>query len=419
MDIQERYLKRGDTMTRAKGIDISKWQKTFEPQGNIDFIIQKVSEGLAKDALYDELLPSVRQIERRGGYHYFRTGVDPIAQAEFFFRAQGNQGFKWLAIDYEKTNNDICYQSASDYLVCLEHLSTLTNKPIFVYTSPYLYRDNLCSYFSEIKDYLLWMAYYGDGENEPDYENDSPLFADEWTFWQWEADGNDKGQEYGVGSNDVCLDVFNGTTDDLDRWLGSEPSGEDDCKALAQNLYLCLSKTKANATEIEKWNSSFGNYISDNNQWNREQDTKLEKLKSQPVFEEYPSLAITVGNHTLRIEDNKGLIEINKKNITEGQLELAEDIINLEKSIEDSHTINVNQAGRILELEAKQKDTDKQVDYVYEQQLLDFNALEDRIETLENEVGDLSWYEIKVNHSHFWMRWEWYKRLTGYYNQRG
>ena len=131
---------------RATGSDISKWQTSFTPQGNIDFVIQKVSEGLAKDALYDELLPSVKTIERRGGYHYFRTEVDPIAQAEFFYNAQAGQGFKWLAVDYEKTNNVLDAEGAENLRICIEHLDSLVAKPVVLYTSPYIWRDNLRAY---------------------------------------------------------------------------------------------------------------------------------------------------------------------------------------------------------------------------------------------------------------------------------
>ena len=120
-------------MTRAKGIDISKWQVSFQDQGNIDFIIIKCSEGLAKDPLFDQFCQDVQGIERRAAYHYFRTGVDPIEQAEFFHRAQGNQGFKWLAVDYEKTHNTLDAGAERDLQLFWVTLEGLTEKPLVLY----------------------------------------------------------------------------------------------------------------------------------------------------------------------------------------------------------------------------------------------------------------------------------------------
>jgi hypothetical protein len=43
---------------------------------------------------------------------------------------------------------------------------------------------------------------------------------DDWKFYQYSADGNGKGPEYGVKSPSVDLDVFNGTVEELRDWLG-------------------------------------------------------------------------------------------------------------------------------------------------------------------------------------------------------
>ena len=239
---------------RAKGIDLSHWQKTFEPKGNIDFIIQKVSEGLAKDALYNVLLPSVKTLERRGGYHYFRTEVDPIAQAEFFFNTQGGQGFKFLVVDYEGTGNVLDATGEANLAEFVEELTIYTNKPILLYTSPYTLRDSLIAYDDDWANVPLWIAHYKDGEPE--------TWGNPWKFWQYTSEGD--GTEYGVGSTHVDLNVFNGTVEELDAWLGIEPV--DCCEELRKefakftNALLTSGDLidtnefdiKANATEIEK-----------------------------------------------------------------------------------------------------------------------------------------------------------------------
>ena len=141
---------------RAVGIDISHYQKSFENKGNIDFIIQKVSEGLAKDALYNQLLPAVKTVERRGGYHYFRTAVDPIAQAHFFYNAQAGQGFKWLVVDYEGTNNVLDAIGERNLSIFYYELLGLTEKPILLYCGAFRYRDNVIAYNTMWNNIPLW-----------------------------------------------------------------------------------------------------------------------------------------------------------------------------------------------------------------------------------------------------------------------
>jgi len=212
---------------RAVGIDISKYQGTFEPQGNINFIIQRASYGLTKDEKFNQLLPGVKQIERRGAYHYFSTELDPIEQAEFFFRTQGGQGFKWLAVDYEKTGNTLDAQGEQALTAFWHELHSKTEKPILLYTSSYVLRDNLIAYNGEwAYGDELWIANYRDLAGEPE------TFGTGWLFWQHTKEGN--GAEYGVGSEFVDLNVFNGTVAELDDWLNIEPV--DCCEELEKRI---------------------------------------------------------------------------------------------------------------------------------------------------------------------------------------
>lgn len=222
-------------MTRAEGMFISHHQETLENVGNTDYIWQKVSEGVWKDPLYDEFLPVVRTWERRGGVHYFRTGVNPVTQAEFFYNAQAGQGFKMLALDYEKYYNTLNAQAEVDLRVMWNRLHELTDKPIFLYVGIYNLRDYLIRYDSFWKTVPLWLGRFqgtssGQPPNNPNLEISGELIVNDWGFWQWEAGGNGKGAEYGVGSDDISLDVFNGTVEELDEFLDiTEPVEPVDC----------------------------------------------------------------------------------------------------------------------------------------------------------------------------------------------
>lgn len=224
---------------RAVGADISKYQVSFKPVGNLDFIIQRASYGLTKDEKFNVLLEGVRQIERRGAYHYFSTELDPVEQAEFFFRTQGGQGFKWLAVDYERTNNVLDGEGEAKLAEFWTYLHNLTDKPIVLYTSPYTYKDNIIAYNYRWELSPLWMAHY----NIQDPQTGKPeIFSgDGWLFWQYTNEGN--GAEYGVGSDDVCLDVFNGTVEELDAWLGIEE--EDCCEELRKDIDVIYNSLDA------------------------------------------------------------------------------------------------------------------------------------------------------------------------------
>jgi len=216
-------------MIRAVGIDISKWQGAFDDQGNIDFIIQKVSEGLAYDSRYWDMLPDVQEIDRRGGYHYFRTAVSPYDQANFFNAGQGGQGFKFLVMDWEGRNNVMDEKGMDALWIFYCELRPLTTKPIWLYCTEYAFRD-LLDHNPGWIEVPFMVARYPGGDVDP--QTDEPLFLDmedvTWIAWQWEADGNGKGEEYGVSSEDIDMDVFNGTVEELDEHLNISAPVEPD-----------------------------------------------------------------------------------------------------------------------------------------------------------------------------------------------
>jgi lysozyme len=224
---------------RAKGIDISFWQGNYDASVKpVDFIIQRCSDGIWKDSRYDAMLPDVRKVELRGAYHYYRTEYDPILQAEFFHNAQGNQGFKFLAVDYEKKWNKLDSLAETRLRIFWQHLKTLTPKPLLLYTSPYIYKDNLRIYSSFWRTVPLWMAHH----NGLNPENGSPLLFDalEWILWQYSSEG--PGEDYGVETEFIDMNVYNGTVAQMREWLdiGEEPVEDIRAKTIQE----CINALK-------------------------------------------------------------------------------------------------------------------------------------------------------------------------------
>jgi lysozyme len=202
---------------RARGIDLSHWQGSFRDPGNLDFVIVKATEGIGYiDELFEASLPEVQKVPIRGAYHYFKTSDDGVAQAEHFHNVVRGRGFHFLVVDYESHGNTLDAAGEARLRACWNHLRTLTDRTIVLYTSPYVYRDSLCAYSGLWKDVTLWMAHY----NGQDPETGSPTVfeASEWMLWQYLSTG--KGADYGVSSRYVDLNVYHGTVEEMRERLG-------------------------------------------------------------------------------------------------------------------------------------------------------------------------------------------------------
>ncbi len=226
---------------RATGQFISYYQVSFVNLGNLDYIMQRASDGLWTDARYYEMLPEVKTIDRRGAVHNFRPDKDWAEQAALLLQLVDGQGFKFLCGDYE--SGVLNEQAAKDFWCFLCRLEEQQDKKVIFYTTIYKLRDNLMRWQGQATLYGnidweyfdFWLAQYPVSTNSDgtttlhgDPQVDSPYLSIGGVvvrelpqlFWQYWADGNKKGAKYGCGSRDTNLDVFNGTVAELDERLG-------------------------------------------------------------------------------------------------------------------------------------------------------------------------------------------------------
>ena len=223
-------------MKRARGIDISKWQIYFNFKDNLDFVIIKASEGLYPDPKFDELAGHASDVPLRGAYHYYRTSEDPIAQADYFLDMVADKGFHFLAVDYETTGNDLDKQGAFNLLRMLKHLRRVQDLPVLIYTSPYCYRDNVTLWDEAFDTFPLWVARWK--FSDADVADPTAGILDRsWDLWQWSSDGC--GAMFGVGSERVDLDVYNGSVEQMQEWLN--PIEETEMKKWYQSRTLWFS----------------------------------------------------------------------------------------------------------------------------------------------------------------------------------
>jgi GH25 family lysozyme M1 (1,4-beta-N-acetylmuramidase) len=218
-------------MARAHGIDISKWQTSFDAAKNpndIQFVVMRASVGIMTDSRFDEMYNSIQPIPVRAAYHYFRSEWGWQEQAAHFLSLVKDRNFHFFALDLESADNKRSAQFCRDAKRWIDHVAQQTGKRVLLYTNLVIYNTWLKPHGDWMKDYPLWIAQYW---FEPD-RNKKPALPDgvtEWTFWQYSADGNNMGAAYGVGSKHLDLDVFNGPVEDLYKWASvkkaAKPAG--------------------------------------------------------------------------------------------------------------------------------------------------------------------------------------------------
>ena len=209
----------------ALGFDVSNyeglldWEKAYK--AGIQFAFIKCTEGInwyAETFKRNWEMASSFDI-LKGAYHYYRSNQDPIKQAEWFLShlipsSEGND--LPCALDLEDMISFPPANFANKVRLCLETIEIETGKRPIIYT-------NLSFWVSMMKgatwgdQYPLWIANprLNAGPTVP-----LPWAPCGWRFWQYSWAGDPL--KYGVppgGKKAIDLDCYNGSIEDLKRWL--------------------------------------------------------------------------------------------------------------------------------------------------------------------------------------------------------
>jgi GH25 family lysozyme M1 (1,4-beta-N-acetylmuramidase) len=216
-------------MTRAHGVDLSRWDVSFDPDkatGVIDFAIMKASEGTFRDNKFNEIWAGVQKVPIRGAYHYLRSGMNWQGQADFFLSAVRAFDFHFYALDYEVTGNVMDAALADMAHKWIDYVMAKTGKMVLLYTNPAHYDADLFPYGNWMKDYPLWIAQYW---RDPTPDKNPALPKNRapgaWAIYQYASEINFAGhaREYGTPVNSIDLNVFNGTAAEMRTWLKLPP----------------------------------------------------------------------------------------------------------------------------------------------------------------------------------------------------
>jgi GH25 family lysozyme M1 (1,4-beta-N-acetylmuramidase) len=284
------------TTRRARGIDISTYQRQFNPpdaiRDEIDFVVLKASQNLNQDGKFEEFYSQTQSLDIpiKGAYHYFITSkqekskllrkrdLDPKVrktltdadkvklykkngyqwleikdykqlihvtripaadwkkQADFFINAVKDKDFQFFALDVEGGKNPREYigavrnyyskQDVINIEKWINYVEEETKIPVLRYTRIGVLRDKLLSKGGDnLKKMKLWLAWYPKANHnvDPEVDHKYKIYSlkgiSHWHMWQYSADKNRKGPDYGVKTPGIDLDMFNGTVDEMKAWL--------------------------------------------------------------------------------------------------------------------------------------------------------------------------------------------------------
>ena len=212
---------------RAYGVDMSRYQGTFNPAaavpGLLDFGIIKATEGTTyKDPEFENFYPGISQLTAQGAFHYLKSNVSGVSQANWFLDTIAGKKFHMLVMDFERYSNvmnDAFVHVLYDALVRVS-----TSRPeakTLIYTNAEIYNNVIYPAALRIwgrdvfTDWDLFIAQYPYLVNV-DGEPVMPKNRADWKLWQFSNAGiaAEHGTKYPVDR-----DVFNGGVSAFKTWL--------------------------------------------------------------------------------------------------------------------------------------------------------------------------------------------------------
>ena len=193
-------------------VDISKWQGNI----NADVMVPKVSGVIARashgewpDRLFSQNYDKLTKRTRLGAYHYWKPAVDSQSQVKMFASQLDGKSFQLpIFVDVEDTPAVNAPKTlAANLREFIERLKLARPfDEIGIYTRASYWDYYLKSAAPWAANFKLWVAHYT-GASSPIVPG--PWKPDNWYLWQYSADGNGKGPEYGVQSTAIDLNRMN------------------------------------------------------------------------------------------------------------------------------------------------------------------------------------------------------------------
>ena len=220
------------------GTDFSHWQGNVDVAKMYDagarYAIIKASDANRdtgwqwEDVRFDE---NARKIfghgQLLGGcYHWLQASLDPKVAADFYLERYKRFNFHFPPVlDFEE-KSVFGKGLANHYIWCaevwLDYVHRQTGRRPIVYTANWFTRQLDQSRLSWMGAYPLWVATYPWVWTPLSRPVMPGNIWDDWTMWQYSADNNGRGAEFGVESRSIDLNWYKGNYNHLLNWLETD-----------------------------------------------------------------------------------------------------------------------------------------------------------------------------------------------------
>lgn len=256
----------------TEGVDLSHynggWDASKSKDQGVEFLIQK-SYDVWMSPNPDETM--YRNIESALNndikvvllYGFFWPNYNALAQADGFYNvidtvANEFDIIKLPVVDLERTGGKTDETITFRLRTYLNRLDVLIGRKAMIYTRGSWWNDHVLDKLELSNGRKLFIARYHSGLDHPWGDaRYKPIGFDNYTFWQWLADGNNMGSLYGVDSDDIDLDRYNGTVDDLYKEFNivdNEPDPlPDDIEERVSDLENRADAIEDDMFELEEW----------------------------------------------------------------------------------------------------------------------------------------------------------------------
>lgn len=221
-----------DTVASAypiNGIDVSSYQGSMDwGKASTKINYAYIRAGAGNDYIDAEYPRNKDELHQRkipfGLYWYINPQRDWRKTADTFAQIYKDSGSQLPPVYDIETAGGLGKSALESWLFkSVTRFELSVNKSIFIYTSPGFWNTSM-PMTTWAKNRGLWDAHWTMAQL-PIIPNEWRLINQprRWYFWQWSANGNSQGAEYGAKSRDIDLDRYNGNAADFYRQFGVAP----------------------------------------------------------------------------------------------------------------------------------------------------------------------------------------------------
>ena len=206
----------------VNGIDVSYWQKVINWEKAksqvISFAFIRASHGASyvDPYLMINLDETARLAIPRGLYHYLKPLENIAQQAQLFARlVNASTTELYCTLDLEENGGLKPAEYEARIHSFVQVFQNQSTKPIMIYTRASFFNTSvpLTNWAWKLP---LWIANWT-SSNQPLLPREWSSHGQSWLFWQYSANGNGLGAQYGVATKNVDLDRFNGNPQEFSQ----------------------------------------------------------------------------------------------------------------------------------------------------------------------------------------------------------